>query len=306
MAKETFFTDSWPRQVRPLSWLVERFWPVRGWTDEDLARIKDKDTQWPELAELSAEPMEAPSDAEERAMVSITQAERGIVYYTDNRLDPTIMRACQRQLEQAGIPVVCVSLKPLEFGAHNIVVEGERGPLTMFRQILAGLEALDAELVFFAEHDIIYSESHFAFTPERANLFYYNNNLWKVDLETGKALFHYSNHTSQLCAHRALLLEHYRERVRRVEAEGFSNRMGYEPGTHGRAERVDDYKCDTWMSEVPNLDIRHGKNLTRTRWDKSQFRNQRFTKGWTVQDHVDGWYKPGGFKELLDGLSERR
>jgi len=41
MARETFFNNAWPQQVHPLSWLVEKFWPVKGWTDEDLAKIKN-------------------------------------------------------------------------------------------------------------------------------------------------------------------------------------------------------------------------------------------------------------------------
>jgi hypothetical protein len=170
----------------------------------------------------------------------------------------------------------------------------------MFRQILAGLEHMDAEIVFFAEHDCLYHPSHFYFTPELDNLFYYNNNLWKVDVLNGHgALFHYSNHLSQLCARRSLLLAHYRERVRRVEAEGFSRRQGFEPGTHGRKERIDDYGCDTWMSPWPNIDLRHGGNLTQSRWQKSQFRNQRFTKGWTLSDEVPGW---GTVEEIKHGL----
>jgi hypothetical protein len=31
---------NWGRAVRPLSWLVEKFWPVPGWTDEDLDALK--------------------------------------------------------------------------------------------------------------------------------------------------------------------------------------------------------------------------------------------------------------------------
>jgi hypothetical protein len=209
------------------------------------------------------------------------------------------MKACQNQLEKAGLPIVSVSLEPIAFG-QNIVVEGKRGPLTMFRQILAGLEALDTDIVFFAEHDVLYHPSHFDFSPS-GRKFWYNNNMWKVECPGERCLFHYSNHTSQLCAERDLLLEHYRKRVALVEERGFSNKMGYEPGTHGRKERVDDYKCDTWMSDVPNLDIRHGKNLTRTRWRKSQFRNQRFTKGWTMADEVPGWGKTA---EVIDGLSQ--
>ena len=128
------------------------------------------------------------------------------------------MMACQQQLVKSGLPIYSVSLRPLYFG-HNTVINAERGPLTMFRQILAGLEACEADIVYLAEHDVLYHPSHFEFTPERDDLFYYNNNLWKVDAESGRALFHYSNHTSQLCARRSLLLEHYRKRVVMVDID---------------------------------------------------------------------------------------
>lgn len=42
-ARDLFFTNSWDKQVRPLSWLVERFWPVKGWEEKDLAKIKEYD-----------------------------------------------------------------------------------------------------------------------------------------------------------------------------------------------------------------------------------------------------------------------
>jgi ribosomal protein L37E len=227
-----------------------------------------------------------------------------ILYYTDNRLDPTIMRACQKQLGRAGLPIISVSLRPLKFG-KNTVIEGERGPLTMFRQILAGLEASTADIIFFAEHDVLYHPSHFEFEPPESNVFYYNQNIWKIDNETGKALHHRSNHTSQLCASRQLLLEHYRKRVERVEKDGYSNRMGYEPGTHKRSERVDNHGHGTWMSKQPNIDIRHKHNLTPTRWRKEQFRNKRFTAGWTEAEEVPSWGRTKGrMPEFLKGIIE--
>jgi UDPglucose 6-dehydrogenase len=39
-ARELFFENKWDKQIYPLSWLVEKFWPVRGWTEEDLAKLK--------------------------------------------------------------------------------------------------------------------------------------------------------------------------------------------------------------------------------------------------------------------------
>jgi len=317
-ARELFFSDTWPQQTRPLSWLVEKFWPVQGWSEEDLAALKRPGRQLTAKMELSARATispssidlleEAPSEMEEEKIVPEPSKKyvvylplkpaKEIIYYTDNRLDSVIMNVCQRQLEKAGLPIISVSLKPLEFG-ENIVVTGERGPETMFRQILAGIEASSANYLFFAEHDVLYHPSHFEFWPERDDIFYYNNNVWKVDAKTGHALFHYSNHTSQLCAHRSLLLEHYAKRVALVAEHGFSNRMGFEPGTHGRKERVDDYGCETWMSEYPNIDIRHKQNLTPTRWKKAQFRNLRFTKGWMEAEAVAPWYTEGHWHEVL-------
>jgi glycosyltransferase involved in cell wall biosynthesis len=39
-ARDLFFNNNWDKQIRPLSWLVEKFWPVKGWSDEDLAKLK--------------------------------------------------------------------------------------------------------------------------------------------------------------------------------------------------------------------------------------------------------------------------
>lgn len=234
---------------------------------------------------------------------SSKQMNKELVYYTDNRLDPSIMDACQRQLKQCGLPIISVSLKPIDFG-QNITLDLKRGYLTMFRQILTGLEASTANVVFFCEHDCLYDKSHFEFVPPRTDIFYYNVNVWKVRASDGHALkVDDCKQTSGLCAYRLLLLSHYRKRVERVVRDGFSQRLGFEPGTHGRAERIDDYGCEAWMSDQPNIDIRHEHNLTASRWCKGQFRNHRYTRGWTEADTVPGWGVTGRrFKELLGGL----
>jgi len=215
---------------------------------------------------------------------------KGIVYYTDNRLDAEILRACQNQLLNATyLPIVSVSLEPLDFG-QNVVLDLERSVLTMFKQILAGLDSTGAEIVFFAEHDILYHPSHFDFTPERDDVYYYNTNVWKVRYKDGHAMrVDDCKQTSGLCAYRSLLFEHYKKRIEIVEKDGFSRRMGFEPGTHGRKERVDDYKAEGWESEYPNIDIRHSANLTSSRWRKEQWRNKRYTKGWAEAEEIPGW-----------------
>lgn len=38
--KDMFFNNKWEKQKYPLSWLIEKFSPVPGWTEEDLDKIK--------------------------------------------------------------------------------------------------------------------------------------------------------------------------------------------------------------------------------------------------------------------------
>jgi hypothetical protein len=38
--RETFLNNKWEGQKYPLSWLLEKFWPVEGWTEEDKAKLK--------------------------------------------------------------------------------------------------------------------------------------------------------------------------------------------------------------------------------------------------------------------------
>jgi len=258
-SRDLWLNNKWDKAIHPLSWLVDKFGPVPGW---DISK--------------------------------------GILYYTDNQLDPKIMEACQKQLSKAvgENRIVSVSLEKIDFG-DNICLPLERGYLTMFKQILAGLEELDTDIVYLAEHDVLYHPSHFDFIPFK-DKYFYNTNVWKLRLEDGHAVrTDFCQQTSGLVADREMLLKHYRKRVELVEKNGYSRKMGFEPGTHNRAERVDDLGSQNYESKFPNIDIRHDKNLTPSRWRKDQFRNQRYTKGWQETEEVPGW---GKFGELLNGL----
>jgi len=41
ICNDIFKNNKWSQQIYPLSWLVEKFWPVPGWTDADLAKLKE-------------------------------------------------------------------------------------------------------------------------------------------------------------------------------------------------------------------------------------------------------------------------
>jgi glycosyltransferase involved in cell wall biosynthesis len=274
-----FFVDGKWKSKHKLSWLIEKFWPIPGWDEKDLIAIGGS------------------------VMKSKTQSkEKGGIFYTDNQLNLRIAHKAQSAIKKSGIPIVSSSLKPMSFGDKNIVLDRKRGYLTMFKQILAALEALETKYVFFLEHDVIYHPSHFDFTPPKDEVWYYNVNMWKVNAETGACVrTDDCKQVSGICVNRETAVKHYQKRVAmtedRIRKHGdhefnkWVRKMGFEPGTHRRPERVDDSTAKGWVSKYPNMDIRHSSNLTSTRWSPEQFVNKKYTKGWTVSDitKMEGW-----------------
>jgi len=39
LAKDYFFNNKFDKAIHPLSWLIEKFWPIPGWTEEDLKKL---------------------------------------------------------------------------------------------------------------------------------------------------------------------------------------------------------------------------------------------------------------------------
>jgi len=250
-SRDLWINNKWDKAVRPFSWLIEKFDPP-DWSNS-----------------------------------------KGILYYTDNKLDSKIMKICQDQIKVGAKQnkIVSVSLKKIGFGTSQITLPLERGYLTMAKQILAGLKSLDTDIVFFCEHDILYHHSHFEFIPPKKDVFYYNDNVWFLRLKDGHTLHYDANQLSGLCAYREPLIKHYEERVALIEKEGFSRRIGFEPMTHNRIEWKNKYGYESWKSRFPNVDIKHSTNLTNARWNKDQFRNKKFTKGWKEGEDwkIPGW-----------------
>lgn len=255
-SRELFKEGKWDKAIHPLSWLIEKFSPLPDWGES-----------------------------------------KGILYYTDNELDEEIMYKCQQQL----LPIkkhhriVSVSLKPVENFGDNIVYPAERGHLMMFKQILAGLKELKTDIVFFTEHDVLYHHSHFDFTPPKKDVFYYNTNVWRLRMSDGHAVrTDDCRQLSGLCAYRELLIDQFEKRVKYVEEHGYCNRVGFEPGTHNRIPELSG-TSDRRESKYPNIDLRHGKNVTKSKWSPDQYRNKRFAEGWQETDNLPGW---GHFKYL--------
>lgn len=262
-SRDYWLNNKWPKAVHKLDWLVEKFKPVPEW-----------------------------------------HTTKAVIYYTDSRLKEPLFSKCQEYLLKAtklqNIDIVSVSLKPLDFGS-NITLDLEAGYLTMAKQILEGLKATTADVIYFAEHDVMYHPSHFNLEPKERGMIYYNTHVWKIRGDCHALFCDNTRQLSGLIAYRDVLITHFTKRVCKIEEFLHSNpsgdfnryvrKMGFEPGTHGRDERVDDLKCKSLFSEFPNLDIRHKQNLTPNRWRKEQFRNKKYTQGWQESslDRMPGW-----------------
>ena len=231
-----------------------------------------------------------------------------IIFYTDNTLNEEIASKVRINLKKISrekdIPIVCVSLKKMDFGDTNIHLNLKRGVFTLYRQQLAGVEASTADILFFCEHDVLYHPSHFDFVPPTSDAYYYNINVWKIRFKDGHGVrVDECMQTSGLCAFRSLLLTHYQRRIALIKQrqrdiiakglplvnDGCSKYMGHEPGRHSKPRGVDDCPPKTWSSELPNIDIRHDSNFTLSRWSKEEYQDINNARGWTEQDNIPGW-----------------
>jgi len=183
-----------------------------------------------------------------------------ILYYTCNTHNIEIEEMCRKQLAKIGLPIVSVSLnKDIDFGDIRIRIDGQRSPEMMLKQIIAGLEACDG-YVFLAENDVLYDKSHFI--KHAGDKFYFNTNVWKW--KWGSDLCVWTDDLQQLSGisgKKEILLNYFK-------SKGEFNRH-YEP-----KENTENYQ-----PEYPNIDIRHDKNITKSKWSPEDFRNKKYAKG---------------------------
>lgn len=219
---------------------------------------------------------------------------KGIVYFTCLTHRIGIEDMCRVQLAEAsrGMEIVSVSRgSPIVFG-RNYVVHSEPSALTMHRQILKGLRESTVDVIYLCENDVLYHSSHFDFWPE-PDAFWYNTNVWKVRYPDGLAVWaDDTQQVSGLCAYRETLLDFYTQRVAQLDREG-ANRH-YEPGLK---QSVGCMNVQNRLSAYPNLCIRHDKNLTKSKWSPSDFRNPQYARGWREAYEVSGW---GDTRDLFE------
>lgn len=226
---------------------------------------------------------------------------RGIIYYTSNKIEGQIIETAKRYIRESGLPIISCSLKPIDFG-ENIVLENRLPSYpTMALQILTALEASTAKYVFFCEHDVLYHKSHFDFTPPRDDIYYYNVNNWRWDY-LKDYLISYDGLTSLsgLCCNRELAIKHYKYRLQVIEEQGldkirgreprWARRFGYEPGTkkrrNGGITNEDHIKR---RSKFPNIDIRHPHTFSKPKITLDSFKHKPSDWKQITMNEVPEW-----------------
>jgi len=291
LSRQLFQHNTWPLAIHKFKWLIDKFKPIPDW-------------------HIEGENQENASEIE-----YVDNISRGMIFYTPNDLDEKIAKPVRDRLinisNDKKIDIVSSSLKKMDFGIKNVYFPSlKKGYFAMYKQILGALENSKADIVFFTEHDVLYHSSHFDFVPEDKETFYYNQNVWFLRLPDGHALHYDVNQLSGLCVYRETALIHYREKFAEIERQynqlsidefnSWIRFMGHEPFTHNRIQWKNNFKCETWKSEYPNIDIKHGANATGQRWRKDQYRNQNLLINWQETDEtIDGW---GITKELAESL----
>lgn len=225
---------------------------------------------------------------------------KGIIYYTDNRLGEPIFSLVQKKLLDSNLPIISISLKPIDFG-ENIVLNLSPSFVTMTKQIIKSLEASKSDHVFFCEHDVLYPLSHFDFTPQRNDIFYYNANVWRWKYPEDLAItYDRLISLSYLCVNRKFALDHYRKRMVKIgemnwerdtrhEPE-WARKWGYEPGTK-KVKRggFSDDDFETWRSQDPIIDIRHGKTFSQSKVTLDSFIHEPTNWKEIQLDMIPGW-----------------
>jgi hypothetical protein len=272
---DIFKNNKWDKQVRPLSWLIEHFWePLqhqkyknderdRPWTLEDIAQLKQTEGRF------NNQPA-APGS-------------KGILYFTDNTLPLKLARNVQSRIRRIavdkGLELVSSTRKPMHNMGRNVVVDAPRGYETMFKQILVGLQNMTCEIVFMAEHDVLYPPEHFDFTPPDRK-FYYDQNWYKVHSD-GLVVSWDADQVSGLCAYRDELIKYYQYRLDTFDKATFDRK--FEPFSgEGSA---------SWKAAVPHIDIRHNRNLTYNKRELRHFRKKETAVNFeqTTIENIPGW-----------------
>jgi glycosyltransferase involved in cell wall biosynthesis len=283
--------NKWHLQKRDLAWLIDKFDPP-GW-QETSGKLAGSSRKVPKSDDKCETNPQNGTDIAKAPPIAQITLKKGLVYYTDNSAAERILHVCRQRLKWIckGWEIISVSQYPIADFGTNVVLPLNRSVKSLFRQVLTGLQTSTADIIYLAEHDVLYHASHFEAVPPADDVFYYDHNRWCLDTDTGKAVTYISDCPSFMCAPRDLLIEHYGKVLMMMDGgKNWTSKHGYSPPKGlPKEERIG--RAESYRAEYPSIDVRHSNSFTRKRMSQDKFRNKSSCRGWKEAYELEGWGK---------------
>jgi hypothetical protein len=235
--------------------------------------------------------------------------DKTILYLGHSKIDPVVKKTCLYWLYKAAedIPII-EQYQPDDWPLSGV---------SMYKNIIAGLDKVKTRYVAIAEHDCLYTHEHFSFTPPDEH-FWYNNNCWFLQYrntnhpELDGTFSYWSNRRvqSQLICE----TERFKEAtyvtmticedplwrfIRGNKGVGEPGAVDYKKAmylTRGSnkselRDKVKDYisgfNARDFNTNIPNIDIRWGGNFTGHRRGSKRFQK------------IESW---GGINDIIETI----
>lgn len=223
---------------------------------------------------------------------------KGIIYYSDNVAPEEFLKPFRDILKKTvkDIPIVWVTQKPIREEPNVIVPSIGRSHKSLCRQILIALSYMTTDIIYCAEHDMIYHPCHFEFIPPEKDVFYYNINRWWLNSKTGQASYRKKQGSlSQMVAYHDIMMDFYTKRLALFDDGMDLGMVKTEPGKYNIPE-MPNYKMADFFSKHPNIDIRH-------RWNYTKTDRYKTNGSYQLADSIPFWGKTKGrYKEFMSCL----
>ena len=183
-----------------------------------------------------------------------------IIYITANKINDFFAENIRKELIKAaaGIPIISVSKKPLNFGVKNLCFPGKTCIYNEYKETYLGVREAKTKYVAIAEDDSLYTPAHFAHIPT-PETFDYNIACWGIFTWVRPPTYNLKyrrNHNALVCE-RDLYIKAMEERLSKYPNEENSPPKFAEPGRYDHSLGVPIHKIGEFTSNPPIVRFSH-------------------------------------------------
>lgn len=187
-----------------------------------------------------------------------------VLYYTSNLENEDFLARVRGKLRHlaAGIPIVSVSQKPINFG-HNICV-GEVGlsSYNIRRQILIGAESAMTDFVALVEDDSLYPPNHFVVQDRfDDSTMYYNRKVYMLSTRTRMFARKASFFTGSIIVGRNYLIESLKKMLSKAKSEWIDDKYHDSPRKRMILRTFRSFNNDSFKVRYSIVSVDHERSM---------------------------------------------